>query len=182
VTDTLGVIDPPAPTSPLVRDELRSRLPEAETDDFVELFRSQYRRVVTAMRLAGAGADSEDVAQEAFARTYRHWRRVRHGSSPAGYVFRVAFRQHAKRGGVREVVVAGNDLLQPVAPSPEDAVLTTSAVASAIAKMPPARRSCAVACWLAGLRAEEAATAFGISAATVRKQLERARADLAPYL
>jgi DNA-directed RNA polymerase specialized sigma24 family protein len=61
-------------------------------------------------------------------------------------------------------------------------VLTANAIALAIASMPPARRSCAVACWLAGLRAEEAATAFGVSAATVRKQLERARADLAPYL
>jgi DNA-directed RNA polymerase specialized sigma24 family protein len=83
---------------------------------------------------------------------------------------------------VREVVGTDDALLTAVTPSPEDGVLTANAIALAIASMPPARRSCAVACWLAGLRAEEAATAFGVSAATVRKQLERARADLAPYL
>ena len=183
MTGTLGVIDPPAPTTELpVTLVAAPRLPEAEPDDFVDLFRSQYRRVVTALRLAGAGSAAEDVAQEAFARTFRHWRRVRHGTSPAGYVFRVAFRLHAKRGGVREVATADDQLLPPVTPSPEEAVLTTTAVAAAIARMPPARRSCAVACWLAGLRAEEAAGALGIKPATVRKQLERARADLAPYL
>ncbi len=185
MTGTLGVIDPPAPTTelPPIGTKDAVRLPEAETDDFVELFRGQYRRLVAALRLAGAGPAAEDVAQEAFARTYRHWRRVRHGTSPTGYVFRVAFRLHAKRGGVREVAIGSAEtLLMPVTPSPEDGVLTNTAIAAAIAKMPPARRSCAVACWLAGMRAEEAATAFGVSAATVRKQLEWARADLTPYL
>ena len=66
--------------------------PEAASDDFVDLFVSHYSRLVAALRLGGADAASgEDLAQEAFARTLGHWRRVRHGSNPAGYVYRVAF-------------------------------------------------------------------------------------------
>ena len=60
--------------------------PEAASDDFVDLFVSHYSRLVAALRLGGADAASaEDLAQEAFARTLGHWRRVRHGSNPAGY-------------------------------------------------------------------------------------------------
>ncbi|MCA1692656.1 MAG: hypothetical protein LC733_10840 [Actinobacteria bacterium] len=45
------------------------------------------------MVLTGARRDdAEDVAQEAFARTLSRWRRVRTGSNPPGYVYRVAFR------------------------------------------------------------------------------------------
>ena len=73
-------------------------LPVPVTEDFAELFHTQYPRVVRALVLAGA-ADAEDIAQEAFARTLRHWRRVRTGANPAGYVFRVAFRLVGKAPG-----------------------------------------------------------------------------------
>src|SRR5688572_9162212 len=68
-------------------------VPDAEPTDFVELFRADYGRLVVALELAGAPRPvAEDVAQEAFARTFGHWRRVRKGSSPTGYVYRTAFR------------------------------------------------------------------------------------------
>ena len=44
---------------------------EASSDDFVDLFTSQYPKLVGALRVAGAvdRAAAEDIAQEAFART-----------------------------------------------------------------------------------------------------------------
>jgi DNA-directed RNA polymerase specialized sigma24 family protein len=66
---------------------------------FASLYAEQAGRVRRALVLSGATADvAEDVAQEAFARTYARWRRVRAGTNPAGYVFRVAFRELRRRG------------------------------------------------------------------------------------
>src|SRR5205807_7754218 len=61
------------------------RLPEAGSDDFVDLFTSQYPKLVGALRVAGAvdKAAAEDLAQEAFARTLGHWRRPP-GHQPGG--------------------------------------------------------------------------------------------------
>src|SRR5438105_3769771 len=83
--------------------------------DFVEVYRAHYGRLVRALELAGAGrATAEDLAQEAFARTYRHWRRVREGLNPSGYPYRVAFRLAARdRRGLaaaeRERTVGGGE-------------------------------------------------------------------------
>jgi RNA polymerase sigma factor (sigma-70 family) len=49
--------------------------------------------LVRALVLAGAPLPlAEDLAQDAFARMFTHWWRVRTGSSPAGYAYRSAFR------------------------------------------------------------------------------------------
>jgi RNA polymerase sigma factor (sigma-70 family) len=157
-------------------------------DDFAECFRTNYPRVVRALELSGAGRNAaEDIAQEAFARTFVHWRRVRHGTSPAGYVYRVAFRlaRRSNRlpledalplddavapGGTAEGRHRGSDVA-------EEATLRTG-IAAAIASMPPARRACAVLCLAAGMSTKQAAKSLGIKESTVRKQIERARADL----
>ena len=81
-----------------IREATTERIPEARSDDFVDLFTSQYSRLVGVLRISGAhGTAAEDLAQEAFARTLGHWRRVRQGSNPAGYVYRVAFRLLKRR-------------------------------------------------------------------------------------
>ena len=150
-------------------------LPEAVSDDFVDLFLSQYPRLVGALRVAGAErAAAEDLAQEAFARTLSHWRRVRQGSSPAGYVFRVAFRLLSRRGGIVEVPLTDTDPTES-APGPEDSAIARVGVRTALAAMPPRRRACAALCWYLGFTSEEAGAILGIDGATVRTQLERAR-------
>jgi RNA polymerase sigma factor (sigma-70 family) len=148
-------------------------------DDFVLLYESTYPRVVRALEYAGSNrSTAEDLAQEAFARTLGHWRRVRRGTNPAGYVYRVAFRlaRRQDEGGRRGVATA--DVAGPA--SPDIAVVTTLRLsASAVIEcMPPARRSCALLCLVAELSPKEAGRALGIAESTVRKQLERAREDL----
>jgi RNA polymerase sigma factor (sigma-70 family) len=150
------------------------------TDDFAELFRVHYPRLVRALQLSGgAGLDAEDIAQEAFARTLRHWRRVRAGTNPAGYVFRTAFHLLGKRG------------LLPATPLDESAgsIPDTSAAAilrvdldRALATMPPRRRACVVLVWCLDLTPVDAAEALSIAPGTVRKQLDLARAHLRPVV
>lgn len=156
--------------------------------DFVALYEQHYPRLVRALELAGVGRPAaEDVAQEAFARTLVHWWRVRRGSSPAGYVFTVAFRLSRRSWRDREVLVAeparartGQPVSDPRAgddPVAEEATAAAD-VAAALAQMPPGRRACAVACLVVGMSPRDAGRALGIASSTVRKQLARARADL----
>ncbi len=148
---------------------------------FVALYELHYPRLVRALRLSGlAPPDAEDVAQEAFARTLAHFWRVRRGTNPPGYVFRVAFRlsraaqKDPARGGLETAVAPARDT---------GAEATTRvAVEAALAAMPPGRRRCAVACLFAGLSPTEAAVAFRLAPGTVRKQLAAARADFAAAL
>ena len=156
-------------------------LPEATSDDFVDLFREHYPRLARALRLAGADQwQAEDIAQEAFARTLGHWRRVRGGPNPPGYVFRTAFRLLYKRG----VLPAVEDDEPDARPderaiSPADAAAHAVDLERALAAMPPRRRACVVLCWLLETPTGEAAEALGIADGTVRKHLEAARRDLA---
>jgi RNA polymerase sigma factor (sigma-70 family) len=153
-------------------------LPVATSDDFVDLFREQYPRLVRALRLAGADQwQAEDIAQETFARTLAHWRRVRSGPNPPGYLFRTAFRLLYRRG----LLPAGDeeDRQDDRAVSPADAAAYGVDLERALASMPPRRRACAVLCWLLETPTGEAAVALGIAEGTVRKHLEAARRDLA---
>jgi RNA polymerase sigma-70 factor (ECF subfamily) len=157
-------------------------IPEASSDDFVDLFTSHYPKLVGVLRVAGTvdRTAAEDVAQEAFARTLSHWRRVRQGTNPAGYVYRVAFRLLHRRGGLPtspldDVGVAATAATAATGPGTEDTAVANVLAARALDAMPPRRRACAALCWYLGFTSEEAADILGIDAATVRTHLERAR-------
>ncbi len=147
--------------------------------DFVEAYEVHYPRLVRALQLGGLDRPAaEDVAQEAFARTLRHWRRVRLGENPPGYVYRVGFRL-ARRSLRRE------EPLSFERASREDVggqVASRHVVEEALENMPGRRRSCAVLCLMAGCTPKEAARALGIAEGTVRKQLELARRQLRQVL
>ena len=69
---------------------------------FEEFFRDRYGEVVRSMRLmVGDDARAEELAQEAFARACRHWRRVRGLDRPVAWVYVVATNE-ARRGWRRE--------------------------------------------------------------------------------
>ncbi|MGI9022157.1 MAG: RNA polymerase sigma factor [Acidimicrobiales bacterium] len=144
------------------------------TDDFADFYRSGYPRLVAALRLAGA-TDGADLAQEAYARTLRHWRRVRQGANPAGYVNTIAFRLLRRQRGGK--VVPLDDADGAVA-GPEAATVVAMSVHAALAGMPARRRESAVLCLYLEMSTEEAAAVMGVSPSTVRVQLHRARSDL----
>jgi RNA polymerase sigma factor (sigma-70 family) len=147
---------------------------------FEDLFRGHYRRMVGALRLAGANHDqAEELAQEAMTRTLQHWWRVMRGPNSAGYAYTTAFRLLRQRGpafgDARLVQLADRD---PPVPGEEDAIVSRDAILGAMAAMPPGRRACAVAVLHLELSTEEAANALGLSRATVRTQVHRARVEL----
>ncbi|MCU1450528.1 MAG: polymerase, sigma-24 subunit, subfamily [Acidimicrobiales bacterium] len=161
--------------------ETTEPLPQAAADDFVELFTSQYPRLVGVLRISGAGTAAEDLAQEAFARTLGHWKRVREGTNPAGYLYRVAFNLLKRRVGLAEDPLG--DIDPPSAgPGPEEAAIATVGAAAALDAMPPRRRACAALVWQLGFTSDEAGAILGIDGATVRTQLERARRAAAPLI
>ena len=65
---------------------------------FEVLFRSEFRRLGKALYLlTGDRGEAEELAQEAMARVYERWARVRTMESPTGYLYRVALHL-AKKG------------------------------------------------------------------------------------
>ena len=152
-------------------------LPIPASEDFTDLFREQYPRLIRALRLAGADQwQAEDIAQETFARTLGHWRRVRGGSNPAGYLYRTAFRLLRRRGLVP--VVDDEDRVDVSGVGPADAAAFGVDLERVLAAMPPRRRACVILCWLLEAPTSEAADALGIADGTVRKHLEVARRGL----
>ena len=159
-----------------IEGELEYQQPriDAVEDDFIAIYKVHYPRLVRALELGGSSrSTAEDVAQEAFARTLGHWRRVRRGTNPAGYVYRVAFRL-AQRSTLRPIQLTDEH-------SPDDMAAETTlriGIDAVLKEMPAAQRRCAVLCLVIGMSTKEAAGALRIAESTVRKQIERARTDL----
>jgi RNA polymerase sigma-70 factor (ECF subfamily) len=173
---------PPTDGRPgLVHTGVSVTLPAVVTDDFATVFRDHYPRLIRALELAGADHwQAEDIAQEAFARTFGRWRQVCAGSNPPGYLFRTAFRLLGRRG-LLPTSPLDEQLASPVAAA-DDAAALRADIEKALAVMPPRRRACVVLCWLLAVPPVEAGQALGIAAGTVRKQLELARRQLTGQL
>jgi RNA polymerase sigma factor (sigma-70 family) len=143
--------------------------------DFVTVYEAHYPRLVRALEIGGLDRPTaEDVAQEAFARTLGHWRRVRLGTNPPGYVYRTAFRlsrSHWKHEYPLETEQASRRDTAAEA-------VSNLGLEAALSSMPARRRACATLCFVVGLTPKEAARSLGIAEGTVRKQLGLARDDL----
>jgi RNA polymerase sigma factor (sigma-70 family) len=148
------------------------------TAEFVSLYEVHYSRLVRSLQISGADRTAaEDMAQEAFARTLGHWRRVRKGTNPPGYVYRTAFRLARRR--LPTEVLLGDEVSTP---DVAGEAITNVTLTAALDAMPPRRRACAILCFVGGLTPNEVGEALGIAAGTVRKQLEHARAELGVQL
>src|SRR5438105_11338841 len=120
------------------------------TPDFVDCYQTHYRRLIRALQLSGADtATAEDITQEAFARALVHWRRIRKGANPPGYVYTTGFRL-LERAQRRAGPPPAASSPPPRAPT-ESAALTALAVEAALASMPERRRACAVMCLIVGI-------------------------------
>src|SRR6478736_10515180 len=66
--------------------------------EFEDFFRTEYRRLVRALYLLTSDrTEAEDLAQEAMARVFERWDRLRAAASPTGYLYRVAMNLHRNR-------------------------------------------------------------------------------------
>lgn len=143
---------------------------------FEDFFRSTYPRLAQAgLLLTGDRAEAEDLAQEAMARAFERWDRVRKMESPEGYVYRTTLNLHRKR--VRRAGVLDRLRLweRPRGMDPADEVEPRDQVLRILGSLSREQREALVLTGWLGLSAEEAGRVLGIDAASVRGRVHRAR-------
>jgi RNA polymerase sigma factor (sigma-70 family) len=139
---------------------------------FDDLFARAFR---VARRILGDAATAEDVAAEALARAFAHWRRI--GDQPwrEGWVVRVAtnLALDVARGRNRmteaDVGEEGRE---------DDDVAIRLALVDAMARLPKRQREVVALRHLAGLSEAETAAALKVSAGSVKTHLHRGLAAL----
>lgn len=147
------------------------------------LFRSQYARLVGLARLLlDDRAQAEEVVQEAFARTYASWGRVRDRDDALPYVRQVVV--NLARGGLRRRRTARGVRLTP-APDVVSAEIVAATlerkreIADAVRALPRRQRECVVLRYYLDCSIAETAAALKISSGSVKQHLHRAHAALA---
>jgi RNA polymerase sigma-70 factor (ECF subfamily) len=141
-------------------------------DGFAEWYQEQYRLVFASVLLvSGEHGATADAVDEAFARAWERWPRVRAMDAPAGWTFTVArnlLRRSARRRA-REAALAA-----PVAPEPEIDIALWQTVRS----LPNRERELIALRYVAGLTEPDIASTLGIAPGTVARGLHDARAHL----
>lgn len=139
-------------------------------EQFDDLAAIAYR---VAFRMLGAREDARDVAQEAMARAYAHWRRA--SGHPEAWVSRVAANRAIdllrRRGRVSEPAQ------EPVADHGPHATERLELV-RALEALPRRQREVVVLRYLADLPEAEVAAQLGCSAGTVKQHASRGLAAL----
>ena len=146
---------------------------------FEAFFEREYAPLVRlAYLLSGDRAEAEEIGQEAMARVYERWDRVRDMESPGGYANRVAVNLYRRRRRLlRRFFPAGG-----TARDPENGAVARSDIASALRTLPIGERAALVLVVWMGLDASEAGTILGVQPASVRSRIHRAKERLRPLL
>ncbi|MBV9411007.1 MAG: sigma-70 family RNA polymerase sigma factor [Acidimicrobiia bacterium] len=137
---------------------------------FDELFPRAER---LAFQILGNRAAAEDVAAEALARTYLHWRRVRALSYRDGWVLRVATNlaiDDMRRRRPEPDEDAGMD--------PEEAAAMRVTLAAALSRLSGRQRTVVTLHYLSGLTEAEVADSLGLSLPTVKTHVRRGMQSL----
>ncbi len=162
---------------------------ESNLDAFDTLFqndRSALHRYVR--RLLGRGEGSEDIVQEAFLRTYKHFERV---VEPRAFVFTTA-RNLVVDSWRRNLVVSTetmeefeNSAVEEPSESLEDHVLASESrrlLDEAVARLPPRCRAAFTMRVFEGCSYKEIAERLGISPKTVENHIARALRETHQYV
>ena len=143
-------------------------------DSFEEAFDDLFPRAERlAYQILGNRAAAEDVAAEALARTYSHWRRIGKLPHRDGWVLRVATNlaiDEVRRRRPEPDADTGMD--------PEEAATVRVALAAALAKLSRRQRTVVTLHYLSGLTEAEVADSLGLSLPTVKTHVRRGMASL----
>ena len=145
---------------------------------FEAFFRDTYARLAGALlALTGDRSEAEELAQEALARAYERWNRVRTMASPEGYVFRTAL--NLRRSLWRRSVVRRRiDPIATVDMDPISVIEWREDLSRAIRSLSHGQRAALLLVEWFGLRTEEASQVLGVRPTTIRVRLHRARTSL----
>jgi RNA polymerase sigma-70 factor (ECF subfamily) len=156
---------------------VRSRTARSEFEVF---YRREYAPVVAlAFALCGRGGAAEDLAQEAFLRTYQHWSTVGHYDRPDAFVRRVVANMAvsvSRRRAAEGRALVG--LAVRARSSVEELEPVDAAFWQQVRSLPGRQAQCVALFYLEDRSAEEIAEILHCSVSTVRVHLHRARMTL----
>jgi RNA polymerase sigma-70 factor (ECF subfamily) len=173
---------------------LVARMRAGDEDAFREFVDAYQDRIVTVVaRVAGSGADAEDLAQETFIKAIRNIHRFEGGSALFTWLYRIAVNTArdflASRRRRPSVPLEGEHGLRedPADPhdTPPDALLRRErqrAVHAALELLPEPFRTTLILRDLEGNSYEEVADILDISIGTVESRIFRARCKLRALL
>jgi RNA polymerase sigma-70 factor (sigma-E family) len=148
--------------------------PEAEYREFVGSRAASLHR--TAYLLCGDWHLANDLVQETFVHTFRHWRRVQRADNQNAYVNRILineFKRHWRRyGGL--LVRADTDRPEFAVPDVSDEIVNRADLLHALLTLPARQRATVVLRYLEGMSARETAAVMRCSEGTVKSQTARA--------
>jgi RNA polymerase sigma-70 factor (sigma-E family) len=151
-----------------------------------DVFRRNHEALVGLARLlVDDRGQAEDIVQEAFARAYASWPRLRDRDDPLPYVRSAVV--NLARGGLRRRRTARRTRLTPV-PDTASAEATAAVrerarvVATAVRGLPRRQRECVVLRYYLDCSTIETATTLGISEGSVKQHLHRALGALGQVL
>ena len=130
----------------------------------------------TAYALTGNRHDAEDILQNAFAKAYANWRKVRRADSPEAYVHRIVANETitAWRRRWRQVEYSTDSPPDTSTPGHAEAVSNRSTMWKAIQSLPPRQRAVVVLRYYEDLSEMEIANVLGIAPGTVKSQASHA--------
>ena len=138
----------------------------------------------TAYLLCGDWHLADDLVQETFVQTFRHWRRVQRADNQNAYVKRILineFNRHWQRyGGLP--VRADNYRPEVAVPDAADEVVNRADLLRALLTLPARQRATVVLRYLEGMSERETAAVMRCSEGTVKSQTARALHALAGCL
>ncbi len=130
----------------------------------------------TAYLLCGDWHLADDLVQETFVQTFRHWWRVQRADNQNAYVKRILineFNRHWRRyGGLP--VRADNDRPEVAVPDISDEVVNRADLLRALLTLPARQRATVVLRYLEGMSERETAAVMRCSEGTVKSQTARA--------
>jgi RNA polymerase sigma-70 factor (sigma-E family) len=132
---------------------------------FDRLFGRAYRH---ALRMVGGRELAEDLAAEALARTYAHWRRVSRYDHLDAWVLRVVTNLAIDAFAKRRVPTADRPI------DPDEAVVLRVTLAQALRALPARQRDAVVLRYLVDMSEADVAASLGIAPGTVKSHLHRA--------
>jgi len=147
-------------------------------DGFEEVYRRLFPRAATlAYRLLDDRTAAEDVAAEALARTYAHWRKVSGLAYLDGWVLRVATNLAIDVARRRPPILRADEGVDP-----SEATTLRLALVAALKSLPRRQRQAVVLRYLSGLPEQEVARTLGVSASTASTHVQRGLAALRAHL
>lgn len=154
----------------------------ADSDEFDAFYRGTAPRLLRyAHGLTADLAEAQDIVQEAYARAWQRWRRLRGYENQEGWLRLIVDRLATdswRRRGVRRAAAATRRTPPPAPPPPEDVIVLIEAMRT----LPFAHRRALAMFYLLDQSITDIARDTGASLGTVKSWLSRGRDGLAAAL